>query len=279
MGHYYDEIPDDPSLIEWIKDQKLFHVGSAPIKGGHINVSPKGQQTFKLVNRKACWYLDLTGSGNETISHLYEPGNGRLVIMFEAFQGPPRILRFWGQGKVFERGSPEFERLINEGASELGFSTPEMLPGARAIIWLDITRVGTSCGYSVPFMKFEAHRDTLNNTMAKREKNDENTADPFELPPGRGLHSYWAAKNSWSLDGLPGVQSVAQMIRDDRVDEVLKDAGLSRESVFGKSSGKGAGLLPSGTTVGIVIGFSLALLLQAATSPPSRSHHTAEDLP
>ncbi|KAI0339765.1 hypothetical protein BDW22DRAFT_1347272 [Trametopsis cervina] len=252
MGHYYEEIPDDPKLIEWVREQKLFHVASAPLQGGHINVSPKGQQSFVLANRKACWYLDLTGSGNETISHIYEPGNGRLVIMFEAFQGPPRILRFWGQGKVFERGSPQFERLMNGGDSELGFPAPEMLPGARAIVWLDITRVGTSCGYSVPFMKFEAHRNTLNDTMAKREKNELRVDDPFSLHHTKGIHSYWAAKNSWSLDGLPGVQSVAHKAKEENVNEVLKDCGLTRESVFGGSTNKTE--RPSGIILGIVIG-------------------------
>ena len=224
MVQFYPEIPDDPKLIQWVKDQQLFHVASAPLKGtfpiyylcfsvqpravnltrllitgGHVNVSPKGQPTFKLVNRKAVWYLDLTGSGkhplyarltnfsqtstgNETISHMYEPGNGRMTILFEAFEGPPRILRLFGRGqclsrctatnyspnparsigRVIERNTPEFDRLMSgekpEGA-EFDYPTPEMQPGARAIIWLDIEKIGTSCGYAVPFMKFEGHRE------------------------------------------------------------------------------------------------------------------------
>ena len=118
--------------------------------------------------------------GNETISHIYEPGNGRITIMFQAFEGPPRIVRLYGKGtevttlvlwlfeltviflsgKVFELGSPEFNALLDPSADpgEYDSPTPELLPGARAIIWVDIDLVGTSCGFSVPFMEFISHR-------------------------------------------------------------------------------------------------------------------------
>ncbi|KAJ3528809.1 hypothetical protein NM688_g7942 [Phlebia brevispora] len=108
MGHFYDEIPNDAKLIEWIREQKLLHVATAPLNGGHVNVSPKGQDTFVLVNRKACWYLDLTGSGNETISHLYEPGNARMTILFQAFEGAPRLLRLFGKGTNTRNPPPFF---------------------------------------------------------------------------------------------------------------------------------------------------------------------------
>ena len=84
-----------------------------------------------------------------------------MTIMFEAFEGPPRILRLFGTGKVIERGTPEFEKLMrgeNPPGTTFNFPTPAMQPGARAIIWLDIETVGTSCGYAVPFFKFEGHR-------------------------------------------------------------------------------------------------------------------------
>lgn len=265
MAVYYDELPEDAKLIEWIKKQALFHVGTAPLKGEHINVSPKGQETFVVVNRKAVWYLDLSGSGNETISHLYE--NGRLVIMFEAFQGPPRILRLYGKGRVIERGTPEFDRLMSTGGPEYGFPPPQMLPGARAIIWLDITRIGTSCGYAVPYMKFEGNRNTLNDEFEKREEGDAATDDPHSLHFRKGLQSYWAAKNSWSLDGLPGVKSIRNNIRAERVDEVLRGCRLTREDVFGRKRMPRADF-PSGILVGIVIGLVLALLLQRVAVLP-----------
>ena len=85
--------------MSWIRDQKVFWVATAPLgPGGHVNVSPKGGLYFGLENPKSFWYMDLTGSGNETISHLYEPGNGRITVMFNAFEGAPKIVRLWGQG-------------------------------------------------------------------------------------------------------------------------------------------------------------------------------------
>lgn len=151
MVQFYDEIPDDPKLVDWIKEQKLFHIASAPLKGGHANVSPRGLPCFKLVSRKACWFLDLSGSGNETISHIYEPGNGRLTILFEAFEGPPRILRLFGKGKVFEKGAGEFDSFFNPSGDEgeLDFPTPEMMPGhalsSGSTLHGWVSLVGTPC--------------------------------------------------------------------------------------------------------------------------------------
>jgi hypothetical protein len=118
MGKFFDEIPDEEH-VQWILDQKIFWVATAPLsQHGHVNTSPKGRlgwqytmteadqcmdslvtgrPTLTLVGRNACWYTDMTGSGNETISHLYE--NGRITIMFSAFEGPPRIVRFFGTGE------------------------------------------------------------------------------------------------------------------------------------------------------------------------------------
>ncbi|KAF5012195.1 hypothetical protein F66182_15282, partial [Fusarium sp. NRRL 66182] len=90
MGKFYETIPE--TLYTWILTQKIFWVATAPLSGtGHVNVSPKGGPYFGLLDNKTFWYLDMTGSGSETISHIYEPGNGRVTIMFNAFEGPPRI--------------------------------------------------------------------------------------------------------------------------------------------------------------------------------------------
>lgn len=104
MGVFYEEIPK--SLIPWILQQKLLYVSTAPLSGsGHVNVSPKGGPYFGVLDQKTFWYMDLTGSGNETISHLIEPGNGRITIMFNAFEGPPKIIRLWGKGKASRSGT------------------------------------------------------------------------------------------------------------------------------------------------------------------------------
>jgi hypothetical protein len=97
MGVFYETIPQN--LIEWILQQKMFCVATASLSAsGHVNVSPKGGPYFGVPDEKTFWYMDLTGSGNETISHLHEPGNGRVTIMFNGFEGPPRIIRLWGLG-------------------------------------------------------------------------------------------------------------------------------------------------------------------------------------
>ncbi|EKM54258.1 uncharacterized protein PHACADRAFT_123163 [Phanerochaete carnosa HHB-10118-sp] len=229
-SQFYDDIPDDEQLIEWIRAQQLFHVATAPLHGGHVNVSPKGQPTFKLVSRKAVWYLDLTGSGNETISHLYEPGNGRMTMIFEAFEGPPRILRLFGHGKVIERGTPEFDQLLQSKLGAYDWPTPEVQPGARAIIWLEIDKVGISRGSAVPIYKFEGHRDVLKNWSEKAEKTDSEHEDPFTLPPLRGLKSFWLHNNSWSMDGLPGYRPVSHKADESFVRKAMSDVGLNYDT-------------------------------------------------
>ena len=125
-------------------------------------------------------YLDLTGSGVETIAHLRE--NGRMTIMLCAFEGPPRILRMYGRGRVHPLGSPRYEELIDRF---------EPIVGARAIVELAIDRVQTSCGYSIPFMDYREERPTLQQWAAR--KGDD------------GLREYWAEKNTTSVDGLPAL--------------------------------------------------------------------------
>lgn len=99
MGAFYETIPK--STIQWIIEQKVFWVATAPLSAaGHVNVSPKGGQYFGVIDEKTFWYMDLTGSGNETLSHLLEPNNGRITVQFNAFEGPPKIVRLWGNGKL-----------------------------------------------------------------------------------------------------------------------------------------------------------------------------------
>ncbi|KAH7029165.1 uncharacterized protein B0I36DRAFT_325165 [Microdochium trichocladiopsis] len=164
MGVFYETVPD--FLMTWIAKQKVFWVATAPLMGqGHVNVSPKGgatdHETFGLLDDKTFWYLDMTGSGSETISHLYEPGNGRITVMLNAFEGAPKIVRLWGKGRVLESGTPEFARFVEDNK----VFTPT---GTRSIILVDVHQVGSSCGYSVPLFDFKEHRDVLLNHFAKK---------------------------------------------------------------------------------------------------------------
>jgi hypothetical protein len=160
MGAYYETIPR--SLIQWILDQKIFWVSTAPLSSaGHVNVSPKGGAYFGVIDEKTFWYMDLTGSGNETISHLYEPNNGRITILFNAFEGPPRILRLFGHGRVLENETREFGEFIKQ-------HDVKTIPGSRSIILVDIHQVGTSCGFSVPFYDFKDFRPTLNEFFERK---------------------------------------------------------------------------------------------------------------
>ncbi|KAH7882436.1 hypothetical protein F5I97DRAFT_366362 [Phlebopus sp. FC_14] len=189
MGKFYDEIPE--SLLDWIKKQQMFWVATAPLSPhGHINLSPKGTaDCFHVVNSKRVYYEDLTGSGVETISHVRE--NGRITIMFSAFEGPPRILRLFGVGTVHEYGTPEYESLIPPQTRK---------PGSRAAIVVDVYQVGTSCGYAVPLRL---------SSQTKAMCNDE---DAKVSPRPKTLGAYWALKNSNSLDGLPALLTAPSAI-------------------------------------------------------------------
>ncbi|KAI0376051.1 hypothetical protein F5Y04DRAFT_286332 [Hypomontagnella monticulosa] len=194
MGAFYETIPE--SQIQWALKQKVFWVATAPLSGdAHVNVSPKGGESgsfFGIVDDKTFWYLDMTGSGIETISHLLEPGNGRITIMFNAFDGPPRILRFWGKGRVLEHGSPEFGEFVEK-------QNVPVIPGTRSIIVATLDQVGSSCGYSVPLFDFKEFRTTLNDFFKRKE-------DKFLAGNEKeSMDRYWALKNAWSMDGLPGM--------------------------------------------------------------------------
>jgi hypothetical protein len=160
MGAFFETIPK--SLIQWILDQKVIWIASAPLSAkGHVNVSPKGGQYFGIVDDKTFWYMDLTGSGVETLSHLQEPGNGRITVLLNAFEGPPKIVRLWGNGRVLEYGGDGYKDFVRR-------HDVRTIPGSRAIVVVDIHQVGTSCGFSMPFYDFKDFRPTLNQFFEKR---------------------------------------------------------------------------------------------------------------
>ncbi|THU80577.1 hypothetical protein K435DRAFT_874235 [Dendrothele bispora CBS 962.96] len=204
MGQFWDHIPND--LFPWILQQHLFWVASAPLsEDGHVNVSPKGLEgTFHIVDEHTVWYEDMTGSGVETISHVRE--NGRITILFVAFEGPPRLIRLFGTGTIYEFGTPEYEELLPPGKQN---------HASRAVVVIKVHKVGSSCGYSVPFYEFKYNRTRYNNAARTLEAADvahENecpTDDQFDPsnPPEKGLRAYWKTANAKSLDGLPALLS------------------------------------------------------------------------
>ncbi|KAI0893986.1 hypothetical protein F4806DRAFT_126669 [Annulohypoxylon nitens] len=250
MGAFFETIPT--SLIQWILEQKVFWVSTAPLSGqGHVNVSPKGGQAFGVPDEKTFWYLDMTGSGNETISHLHEPGNGRVTILFNAFEGPPRILRLWGKGRVLESGSPEFNDIVQQ-------ENIEIIPGIRSVIVVDIHQVGTSCGYSVPLFDFKEFRTTLYDFFKRKEErflsgNEKESMD-----------RYWALKNAWSMDGLPGMQRGLKAGRVYAIKPVKKMVGP-----LAPKNGANLSLLRSGFHIEhfVIIVLALLLAIALATHP------------
>jgi hypothetical protein len=180
VGRVFDEI--DEQLADWLTAQPVFFVATAPLAADQlVNCSPKGLAgTFAVVDGHTVAYLDLTGSGVETIAHLRE--NGRIVLMFCAFEGRPRIVRLHGRGRVLQPADPGFAELLPRFSEHLG---------VRSIIVVDVARAADSCGYAVPTMAYEADRPVLDLDHAKRG--------------AEGLAEYRRAKNAQSLDGLPGL--------------------------------------------------------------------------
>lgn len=169
----------DPELAAWIAKQRLFFVATAPLTpNGHINTSPKGGEAFRILGPLKVVYQDYTGSGAETAGHLRE--NGRIVIMFCAFEGPPKIVRLHGRGTVI---TPEHARFV-----EMTAHFPAN-PGTRAFIHVAVRRVSASCGFSVPFFDYREHRTTLDDWAAKQGPEK--------------IGEYRAGKNQKSIDGLP----------------------------------------------------------------------------
>ena len=166
-------------LREFLTAQHVYFVATAPLAApGHVNLSPKGLDTLRVLSANEIAYLDLTGSGNETSAHLLE--NGRITVMACAFEGRPQIVRVYGKGKVHLPGSPRWD--------ELRSRFPE-IPGIRQVISIAIEEVRTSCGYGVPTLTFDGDRPTLERWA--RAKGPE------------GLVRYRREHNAKSLDGLP----------------------------------------------------------------------------
>jgi hypothetical protein len=171
----------DEKRVEFIRGQRVFFVATAPLAAdGRVNLSPKGLDTFAVIDGRTVAYLDLHGSGIETFAHLRE--NGRIVLMWCAFAGPPQILRIHGRGEAFAPSDPEFAELL-----------PRFPPndGARSIVRVAVERVATSCGYAVPLMNFERDRKQLPEWSAKKGP--------------AGLLDHQRRKNRASIDGLPGI--------------------------------------------------------------------------
>jgi hypothetical protein len=199
MVQFYDSITED--LGAWAQRQSVFFTSSAPLAGKHVNISPKGlpSTSFSILGPNQAAYVDATGSGSETISHIYE--NGRVTIMFCSFDASPRILRFFCKGKVIEWDQPEFGTI----GEKMGITKP--VEGARAIILLDVFKVQTSCGYGVP-----------RHAMVKTAVDEEKWMAGFEDRETMGhwaskrveanmLHAYQKEWNYDSLDGLTGLKA------------------------------------------------------------------------
>ena len=177
MGKVVESIT--PDLQSFIAEQSVFFVATAPLaRHGHVNLSPKGLDTFAVLGERRVAYLDLTGSGNETSAHVGE--NGRITVMFCAFSGPPKIVRLYGRGRAV---LPD-EALWDELAPRF----PE-LPGVRQIIVIDVDRVQTSCGFGVPLLDEGTDREALVRWARSKGEDD--------------LEIYRAEKNARSIDGLP----------------------------------------------------------------------------
>jgi len=180
VGKVYDGI--DGKLAAWMMAQPMFIVGTAPLDAqGLVNVSPKGLAgTFVVLDEYRVAYLDLTGSGVETIAHLRQ--NGRIVVMFMAFDGRATIVRLHGTGEAVFPDDPRFSELLSQFPDH---------PGVRSVIVVRVQRVSDSCGYAVPQMMYVGDRTALDASNAKRGED--------------GLARYKLQKNSVSLDGLPGL--------------------------------------------------------------------------
>ena len=181
MGKQYNGI--DEGLQEFIGRQHVFFVGTAPTSPeGHLNISPKGLDSFRILGPRSVAYLDLTGSGIETVAHLRE--NGRITIMFCAFEGRPMILRLHGRGRVVEPADGEWEDLIAR--------FPDY-PGVRSVIVVEVERIADSCGYAVPRYEYKEERSLL---LAWSDRKGP-----------EGLEEYKEQKNRASIDGLEALRS------------------------------------------------------------------------
>jgi hypothetical protein len=178
----------DEKLCEFVRQQQVFFVATAPTSpDGHLNLSPKGLDTLRILSPTSVAYLDLVGSGIETVAHLQE--NGRVVIMFCAFSGPPRIVRLHGRGQVVRPDDARFAELYGQFPN---------YAATRSIILVNLTRVSTSCGYGVPRYDFVGERSQLSDWAAQKGED--------------GVQAYIARENRQSIDGLPGIRASEDLL-------------------------------------------------------------------
>ena len=173
MSKFYTKITS--RLQKFIEAQKIFFIATAP-NSGRINLSPKGMDSFRVINENRVLWLNVTGSGNETATHIQE--SNRMTIMFCSFEGKPLILRLYGKAKGYHSRDPQFQEYIKYFSETAG---------ARQIFELDIDLVQASCGFAVPFMDYVEERTQLRESSLKKGT--------------EGLKAYWKEKNSISLDG------------------------------------------------------------------------------
>lgn len=174
MAKFYPQLEE--KLVNFINEQKIFFCATADAKG-RINLSPKGMDTFRILDPRTVGFLSLTGSGNETAAHL--KNDGRITIMFCSFTAQPLILRIYGAGRCIYPHEPEWNAFSGEF---------QQLPGTRQIFVIEIESVQTSCGYSIPFFEFKGERDAL--VRWSEQKGED------------GIRQYWRDKNLTSIDGL-----------------------------------------------------------------------------
>jgi hypothetical protein len=189
MGRQYDTIDD--RLSTWIAHQSLFFVGTAPLAGdGHVNVSPKGPiGSLRVLDPTTVAYLDIIGSGAETLAHVRE--NGRIVVMLCSFEGPPRIVRLHGRGEVLLPDHDDYATVM----AAADFEDPAVPAAWRSVVRVEISRIAESCGYGVPLLSYEGERP--HSAAWARKK--------LRLGGQQALADYVAEKNARSIDGLPAV--------------------------------------------------------------------------
>ena len=198
VGRVYDII--DNATRQWLTGQPMFFVATSPNHSdGHLNLSPKGAAgAFRVLGPTTVAYVDLVGSGVETVAHLRE--NGRIVLMFCAFAGPPKIVRLHGQGRVVPHDDPEFAALLPQFALD-----DDARALARGIVVVETTRISDSCGFVVPRMDLVAERDQL---MRWGEQQHTKNGEIWK-------ERYVAANNARSIDGLPGYDPEEELLEDE----------------------------------------------------------------
>lgn len=248
MVVFFPSLPDH--LRTWALSQPVFFVASAPSYGQHVNVSPKGytNANFAIINANQCAYVDRTGSGCETISHLYE--NGRATLMFCSFGSSPRIMRIFCRGRVIEWDNPEFDQFLKK-------MNLQKVDAARAILVFDIFKVQTSCGYGVPKVR-KMVAETVSSTMNTCDKTPDEDVEKqdigvagFEERPTLQffnnkreregtVQKYQAEVNTHSLDGLPGLRSARRGVGEHIL---LGDAKARLKLLLAQREGMAFGFL------------------------------------